>query len=163
MGRLMVETFSSSLTTFAWYIVMLFFALFFVQGVVSESFSLDDPTYGSEIRRRFGTLQDALLTLAMSITSGIVWEDSMRSMFAVGPLYGTLFIVYILLANFFLANACTGVFVELIQEARNKDCDEIMEDDLALKADLVGDMEALFAESALLLEDDEAPEQTAPQ
>merc|ERR1711918_103030 len=91
-------------------LVLYFFALVFVQGLI-EYRTLeheDDPTKRGSVSN-FGSFGDALLSLYMSVSGGQDWNIVYKDMQKAGTAYAVLFALFVFFCSFAVFNLITGL------------------------------------------------------
>eukprot|EP00434_Breviolum_minutum_P026505 symbB.v1.2.023431.t1/scaffold2143.1/size88057/2 len=80
---------------------------------------LDDVDIAG-MRRYFGTLEDTMLSLFMSIAGGVSWEEVVRPLKVISVFWVVVFLFYIAFTYFAVLNVVTGVFCQsAIDSAQN--------------------------------------------
>lgn len=73
--------------------------------------------------RHWRTVSDSMLTLFMSITGGLSWEDALSPLRNASPVAVIFMVVYIVMTVFAVLNVVTGVFCNTAIESANADKD----------------------------------------
>eukprot|EP00913_Durusdinium_trenchii_P034790 g32544.t1 len=73
--------------------------------------------------RHWRTVPDSMLTLFMSITGGLSWEDALSPLRNASPVAVIFMVVYIVMTVFAVLNVVTGVFCNTAIESANADKD----------------------------------------
>eukprot|EP00413_Alexandrium_margalefii_P039299 CAMPEP_0204603214 /NCGR_PEP_ID=MMETSP0661-20131031/57126_1 /ASSEMBLY_ACC=CAM_ASM_000606 /TAXON_ID=109239 /ORGANISM="Alexandrium margalefi, Strain AMGDE01CS-322" /LENGTH=751 /DNA_ID=CAMNT_0051614259 /DNA_START=22 /DNA_END=2277 /DNA_ORIENTATION=+ len=116
--RVMVTLIIHSVRSLFWLLVLLViilyvFAIFFTQGVTDHLMDVaPPPDEKSVLMKYYGGLFPSALTLFLSITGGISWIEVLDPLKATGPVFVTLFLIYVFFAVFSVLNIVTGVFVD---------------------------------------------------
>lgn len=115
--KMAVALFSSA-RTLLWSMTILFFVMYFFslifchavgQAKVANSYTEEEL---AQLEKNFGTLPTSLLTVFMSITSGISWHIAFDSLRVLHWKYSLCFVIYIAIVLFGVMNVVTSVFVE---------------------------------------------------
>lgn len=132
-------------------VIVYVFGVLFTQAV--NDFLLDNAetmplTKGDEelARNYFGSLQDAMLSLFMSIAGGVSWEAVIRPLRAVSEFWGALFVFYISFTLFAVLNVVTGVFCQSAIESAQNDHTAVVHSILKNKKAHVDKIKALFSQ-----------------
>jgi len=135
--RTMVSAVANSILSLVWALclvsfTMLMFSAVFLQGATTYiSLNVDsaDPNFHDNVAyidEFFHSLPMAVLTLFMSITSGVGWWDAEKVFIDVGLQYAILFLLYIAIMFLALLNVVTGIFVNDAVEMAQMDRDIVM-------------------------------------
>jgi len=122
----LVDSIMWTLKSLFWSLVLLFviiysFALIFTQ-YVSEWLHTDAERASEDLeplREYWGTLPNAILTLFMSLSDGISWQEAAMSLGKVHPILVFTFLVYICFTAFAVLNVMTAVFVQSSTDEAN--------------------------------------------
>eukprot|EP00439_Symbiodinium_sp_Y106_P012854 s1224_g1.t2 len=132
-------------------VIVYVFGVLFTQAV--NDFLLDNaatmPLTKSDeelARNYFGSLQDAMLSLFMSIAGGVSWEAVIRPLRAVSEFWGALFVFYISFTLFAVLNVVTGVFCQSAIESAQNDHTAVVHSILKNKKAHVDKIKALFSQ-----------------
>lgn len=127
--RLMVDAIFTSMLPLIWTsiflaILIFVFAVLFQLAVTNRltGASLNDDLFIESLRPHFENLALTMLTLFMSITSGISWWEIVQLLLEIErPWYGLLFVAYISVMFIFVLNIITGVLVNnVVESARDE-------------------------------------------
>eukprot|EP00927_Polykrikos_kofoidii_P083971 TRINITY_DN8737_c0_g1_i1.p1 TRINITY_DN8737_c0_g1~~TRINITY_DN8737_c0_g1_i1.p1 ORF type:complete len:664 (-),score=86.33 TRINITY_DN8737_c0_g1_i1:126-2057(-) len=129
--RMMLDTLFVSFASLFWSLVMLstfcfMFGLIFcklVDNRISHA-SLDDDG-GATLLSRFGTVQEAALTLFQSTTGGADWGEAYEMLAYIGNGSQYLFLFYVCFTQVAVLNIVTGVFVDSAFQAAKQSSDEL--------------------------------------
>merc|ERR1719254_147256 len=103
-------------------------ALFFVQTIsgymAHEHNELNDLTK-EEVKKFFGTVGAAALTLYQSASGGLDWEVVYNAVALSGPLSSIGFIFFIWFFNFAVLNILSGIFIEKAMAASVPDREQL--------------------------------------
>jgi len=133
--RTMINAIGNSVLPLMWALVlvvftMLMFSAVFLQGITQYISRGDDVPTSAEFHDNveflelfFHSLSMCVLTLFMSITSGVSWWDAERVLLDIAPQYGFLFLLYIAIMFLALLNIVTGIFVNDAVENAQMDRD----------------------------------------
>ncbi|CAE7194956.1 unnamed protein product, partial [Symbiodinium sp. CCMP2456] len=64
---------------------------------------------------------ESMLTLFLSITGGISWQDALAPLREISALAATAYLAYIIIAVFAILNVVTGVFCNMAIESARAD------------------------------------------
>mmetsp|Transcript_45298 Transcript_45298/g.101976 ORF Transcript_45298/g.101976 Transcript_45298/m.101976 type:complete len:620 (-) Transcript_45298:96-1955(-) len=137
--------------TLFWTLVMIcsinfIFGIAFVQGVESylTTPTSYDPERDEKLRTYWGGVIKAMVTLFMAITGGYDWKEVGNPLRAVGPMYHSIFIFYIVFVILGVLNILIGMFSESAQEASTQDVGSAVQMSEDLQASFDEGMTNLF-------------------
>lgn len=148
--RALINALLSSIASLVWAMAVLVFLIFlfaiiFMQGATQY---VDQDVHNHEyvqfLQEFFGSMGMTLLTLFMSVTSGLSWWDVEKVLLDIHPIYGLLFVVYIAIMVLSLLNIVTGICVNNALEMAQLDQDLMMKFELDRKAAYMESMEGIF-------------------
>eukprot|EP00927_Polykrikos_kofoidii_P027073 TRINITY_DN23958_c0_g1_i1.p1 TRINITY_DN23958_c0_g1~~TRINITY_DN23958_c0_g1_i1.p1 ORF type:complete len:1102 (+),score=197.70 TRINITY_DN23958_c0_g1_i1:299-3604(+) len=141
--RLMVSSIFISMVSLLWMFVLLFFAIYvfacfflnavaqYMQDMASKAgFVFAEDRDLATLMEDFGTVQRALLTLFMAISGGRDWNEIFVPLVRIGPMYGTVFFIYIFFVMFGMLNVVTSAFVDILQQVSKKDREVVIEEEM---------------------------------
>merc|ERR1712107_920894 len=96
-------------------------------GVVSDK----DSMLCRELVKLFGTMEQALQSLFMSISGGVDWGEVMSPLEDVGWIYGKIFIFYIFFMIFGVLNVVIASFVDSASQISTRDRELVIRDGVA--------------------------------
>eukprot|EP00930_Biecheleria_cincta_P072462 TRINITY_DN59855_c0_g1_i1.p1 TRINITY_DN59855_c0_g1~~TRINITY_DN59855_c0_g1_i1.p1 ORF type:complete len:646 (-),score=99.99 TRINITY_DN59855_c0_g1_i1:112-1989(-) len=128
-------------------LIMYAFSIVFAQA--ASNFEADmavtgDTSTVDDLRRYWKGLPKSMLTLFMSISGGVSWNEVLRPLEECGSFYLFLFLFYISFAYFAVLNVVTGVFCQSAIESAQSDHDMIMSSIIANKDAHVAKVRSLF-------------------
>merc|ERR1719362_2359584 len=116
----------------------------------------------------YGTIDQAMMTLFLSISSGLTWSLAVEPLNKLGTFYGMIWTAFMFFTVFGLLNVLTGIFVDAAIKAMMNDRDNMIAAQIEEKESLVETIHGVFKESdednsgmitnvefELLLQDDE--------
>merc|ERR1712136_106491 len=118
-----------SLMPLTWACVLIFALLYVASLVCLNAVSeylmsgATDPEVVSTLLTYFGTLDEALLTLFMSISGGVSWEVLVNPLMKIHVAYGLFFVGFIACVMLAALNIIAGIFVNDAIERAEKDRD----------------------------------------
>lgn len=95
-------------------------------------------------RRYFGTLEDTMLSLFMSIAGGVSWEEVVRPLKAISTAWVFVFLFYIAFTYFAVLNVVTGVFCQSAIDSAQNDQSMVLQSILATKQANIDKIRHLF-------------------
>jgi len=125
--RIMIRSIMFSLRPLLWAAIVLL-GMFYVFGIILTQGVIDslqkheswDDEASVELRRYFGTLEDAALSLFQAMSGGINWGVLFEALSPLAVHFRFVFLFFVLFAIFGAANVVTGIFVEIANHwARN--------------------------------------------
>jgi len=146
----LINAFLSSLASLVWAMavlvfLMFLFAIIFMQGATQYIDQAETGDANVEfLKTFFGSMTMTLLSLFMSVTSGLSWWEIERVFLEIHPVYGMLYVVYIATMVLSLLNIVTGICVNNALEMAQQDRDFMMKQELDRKAAYVGCLEGVF-------------------
>jgi len=151
--RLMVYSLTSSLKSFAWAVVLMFFVLlvcgvFFTDGVVAYCVQHDAMHSASTVgmRKYFGTLSAATTSMFMAMSGGEDWANIMAVLEPLPLEYTLLFLSFITFAILALLNVVTAVFVNAAMERSQNDRELTVLQEMENKDELEDIIQQVFME-----------------
>jgi len=94
----------------------------------------------------FGTLEETMLTLFLSISGGVSWESLVRTLTKVHVIYGVLFVMYIASMMLAALNIFAGIFVNDAIEMAQNDRDVQLQTEAIRNKAMVKDLKDIFQE-----------------
>jgi len=150
--RMLVLAIHHSLQPLAWACFLLFLGLYvtslvFLDGVTAYMASghADADTVDS-LEAYFGTLEETMLTLFLSISGGVSWESLVRTLTKVHVIYGVLFVMYIASMMLAALNIFAGIFVNDAIEMAQNDRDVQLQTEAIRNKAMVKDLKDIFQE-----------------
>eukprot|EP00928_Gymnodinium_smaydae_P063053 TRINITY_DN4674_c0_g2_i1.p1 TRINITY_DN4674_c0_g2~~TRINITY_DN4674_c0_g2_i1.p1 ORF type:complete len:539 (+),score=61.16 TRINITY_DN4674_c0_g2_i1:78-1694(+) len=135
--RIMILAIASTLNTAFWAFVLTIVCSYVFAIAITQLTSdyLHSTSSASEtasedvvlMTKYFGGIARCLLTLFMSVTGGISWEDALRSLFKVGIIPSSLMLGYILFTALCMINVIIGIFCQNAVEAFDQDKERVIE------------------------------------
>lgn len=128
--RVMIYTVLNTLPDLFWsmlliLIVVAIFATAFTMAVTEHVVaSKQAPKNLDKLLYRFGTIEASSLSLFLSITNGIGWDEFVHLFFEISWIYTTLYIVFICGMQFAMLNVITGFFCENAFDMISQDKEE---------------------------------------
>jgi hypothetical protein len=162
----MIICIMNGLVSLVWALILLFllmylFSIVCLQGAAvylrdysAQTHYEGDQVYGdrftddelrAEILTHYSNLPRSMVTLMMSITGGLDWYDGMRPLLQINPLYGALFVFFIMFIIFGVLNVLTGVFVEHALQIRDRDL--VIQAEMEETDRFLHDMHDIFTEA----------------
>ncbi|CAE7604158.1 scn4ab [Symbiodinium sp. CCMP2456] len=135
--RTLVLCIVSTMASLVWTLVLLVL-IFYTFGVILTQLVTDHcrdatvlnsgdlnavPSCDASLARYWQSVPHSMLTLFMSISGGVSWEDALRPLEAVSPLAAGLMVCYIVLTVLAVLNVVTGVFCNTAIESAHADKD----------------------------------------
>ena len=150
--RMMINAVANSVTSLVWAIVLLFstiymFSCIFLQGATQYILNGSDghDTHIDSLAEFFPNIHRTMLTLFMTITSGISWWEVEEVLLDVGWVYGALFVLYIAVMILALLNIVTGIFLNDALEMAAMDRELQKKFELEKKAQIADELRAIFS------------------
>ncbi|CAJ1404753.1 unnamed protein product [Effrenium voratum] len=117
--RMLITSIMHTLKSLFWALALLIlivyiFAVLFTQAV-NDYLSDSGPMSQRELdnsQRYYGSMMQTMLSLFMSITSGVSWEEVLAPLQAISMAWVFIFLFYISFAYFAVLNVVTGVFCQ---------------------------------------------------
>jgi len=95
------------------FFVIYIFGIIFCQAAGEVKFAGGlDVSVAEPLDKYYGSLLRCLMTLFMSITSGVSWIEVVTPLLELDPAYPALFLLYVAIVVFGVTNVVTSVFVE---------------------------------------------------
>lgn len=133
--------------TFCVIALMLYvFAIVMTQGTV-EYCSFDNACTSDDsegLRDHFGTLSKSGLTLFMTMSNGISWNDVFLFLSVLSPIYGVAFVAFVCITLFALLNVINGVFVETTLYAAKLDDIAVIEEEVRTRERYLERLHGIF-------------------
>jgi len=130
--RLMVESLQHSIGAFFWTLVMLFLTFFIfglvtmqgIGGYLSENEVSDEveQELQESMRKQFGSIWKAMVTLYASVTDG--WVDYYELMLYTGSFYSLSFLFFTAFFHIAVLNVATGLVIDKVTKLAEPDIDE---------------------------------------
>jgi len=127
--RTIVFSIVSTMSSLLWTLVLLVM-LFYCFGVFITQLVTDHCRYQDgladcpqDLTKFWASVGDSMLTLYLSITGGLSWEEALRPLQKVNPLAVISLLVYITITIFAVLNVVTGVFCNTAIESARADKD----------------------------------------
>eukprot|EP00927_Polykrikos_kofoidii_P039869 TRINITY_DN34175_c0_g1_i1.p1 TRINITY_DN34175_c0_g1~~TRINITY_DN34175_c0_g1_i1.p1 ORF type:complete len:600 (-),score=93.07 TRINITY_DN34175_c0_g1_i1:421-2220(-) len=150
--RIVVMSISSCLRSLGWTVFLLGAIMFLVATTILTTIaSYEDRAYESsqagDLRRlHYRNYGQTMLTLFMTITSGMDWYDACVPVNDLEPWLEILFAVYIAFIVFAIMNIVTGVFVDQAMKAVSQDQDLVFMEEKDRRAKIIRDIGEIFNE-----------------
>merc|ERR1711871_1173400 len=121
----MVYLIAASMWSFFWTMVLLCFLMYGVAVYFTDVAFHRRKEHGDDddLRRAFGTVPDAILSLYQAILGGVDWKDLMDPFMEFSGISVFVFTMYIAFATLVMLNLVTGVFLEGAQRIIREDKD----------------------------------------
>jgi len=128
--------------------VMLYTAsLVFLNAVTGYLLSGETETETVDVLQSYlGALDQACLTLFMSISGGLSWELIVKALLQVNTAYGLLFVLFIASMMLAALNVCAGIFVNDAIELAQQDRDVFLQMEAAVKNAMMRELRQMFLE-----------------
>jgi len=149
--RMMVSSIITSVKSLIWVVMILLmlfyiFSISLVQGVVEylllhDSWSSTDTV---SLRRYFGSLDMAVLSLFESMAGGISWGELVDVLRPLPGIYIAIFLVFLSFVLFAVVNIVTGIFVETAMQSGTQDRDTVVQEELVQKQVYVAKIQQCF-------------------
>eukprot|EP00435_Cladocopium_sp_Y103_P072654 s87_g40.t3 len=133
-------------------LIVYVFGILFVQAVDDHRRDPMNVMSQEELRLKdsaenyFGNLWRSMLSLFMSITGGVSWEQLLVPLHAVSPLWVFVFLFYVSFTIFAVLNVVTGVFCQSAIDSAQSDHDAVLQSILANKQAHIEKIKYLFNE-----------------
>jgi len=151
--RLMVYSLTGTAKSLGWslvllLIILLVFGVFFTDGAITYCVLSENMASQStaELRRYFGSMPDAVVSLYMAMSGGEDWGNIMVSLDPLPPEYRFFFLVFITFAVLALLNVVTAIFVETAMQMSQNDKELVVMEELKSKDEFVAVMQQVFEE-----------------
>jgi len=150
--RMLVTSIMSTLKALFWALVLLIlvvyvFGVLFAQAVNDHLLEHDLPEpEKTEAGRYFGSLEQSMLSLFMSIAGGVSWEQVIFPLKKISTFWVFAFVFYIAFTYFAVLNVLTGVFCQSAIESANNDHAMVVQSMLDNKASHLAKIKTLFDE-----------------
>ncbi|CAE7948615.1 Cacna1a, partial [Symbiodinium sp. KB8] len=153
--RTLITSITHTLKSLIWALILLalimyIFALMFVQAVQGY---LADPesapmSESDEYRANsyFGSLIETMLSLFMSISDGVSWENVISPLLHISPVWGILYTFYVSFIYFAVLNVLTAVFCQTAIESAQNDHATAIHSIMAHKESHLEKIRILFSE-----------------
>lgn len=159
--RTLVLCIVSTMASLVWTLVLLVL-IFYTFGVILTQLVTDHcrdaailnsggdlnavPSCDATLARYWQSVPHSMLTLFMSISGGVSWEDALRPLEAVSPLAVGLMVCYIVLTVLAVLNVVTGVFCNTAIESAHADKDVAAIKQIHKQAAQVQSLQNIFRE-----------------
>ncbi|CAE7244991.1 scn4ab [Symbiodinium sp. CCMP2592] len=159
--RTLVLCIVSTMASLVWTLVLLVL-IFYTFGVILTQLVTDHcrdaavldsggdlnavPICDASLARYWQSVPHSMLTLFMSISGGVSWEDALRPLEAVSPLAVGLMVCYIVLTVLAVLNVVTGVFCNTAIESAHADKDVAAIKQIHKQAAQVQSLQNIFRE-----------------
>jgi len=152
--RTLTQSIIYTLKSLIWALVLMtlivyVFGILFVQAVTDhrrDPLSRMTPEETDAADNYFGNLWKSMLSLYMSITGGVSWEQLLVPLHAVSPLWVFVFLFYVSFTYFAVLNVVTGVFCQSAIDSAQSDHDAVLQSILANKQAHIEKIRYLFNE-----------------
>lgn len=151
--RLMVFSLTGSLKSLAWAVVLIFiillvFGVCIMDGVVAYCVQHNDmhSESTSEMRKYFGSLSAAVMSLFMAMSGGVDWADILVSLEPLPIEYTVLFVGFIVFSILALLNVVTAVFVNTAMQRSQNDRELVVSQEMEGKSELINIIQQVFVE-----------------
>eukprot|EP00747_Dinoflagellata_sp_TGD_P034132 gnl/TRDRNA2_/TRDRNA2_137071_c0_seq2.p1 gnl/TRDRNA2_/TRDRNA2_137071_c0~~gnl/TRDRNA2_/TRDRNA2_137071_c0_seq2.p1 ORF type:complete len:850 (-),score=118.34 gnl/TRDRNA2_/TRDRNA2_137071_c0_seq2:124-2628(-) len=151
--RVMVYSLTSAVKSLAWSVVLLVlvlivFGVFFTDGAIEycRYNNAMEAEATSDLRKYFGTLSRATVSLYMAMTGGEDWAVLMELFEHLPGEYTIVFIAFISFANLALLNLITAVFVETAMQRSQQDREVVVQQEMEHKGEFIATMQQVFDE-----------------
>jgi len=103
------------------------FGVFILLGVRESLKRQSTPEYPLQgLSTMFGDISAVMLTLFMSVSNGISWQVCYEELRKIGWTYQLFFVAFIVVMELCVLNMVMGIFVDMIQQARRPDHEEVI-------------------------------------
>lgn len=151
--RMMVNSILACFTSLAWAmlvqgVMFYIFGISLTQGVLDycEPYEIWGSPEGKHMRKYFGTLGRSTLSLFEAMAGGISWGELVDAIVPLHDAYKCIFILYICLAIFAVANIVTAVFVESAVTNAQRDREAIIQEQMESNRVYLQNMQKIFHE-----------------
>eukprot|EP00927_Polykrikos_kofoidii_P001271 TRINITY_DN10459_c0_g1_i7.p1 TRINITY_DN10459_c0_g1~~TRINITY_DN10459_c0_g1_i7.p1 ORF type:complete len:495 (+),score=62.49 TRINITY_DN10459_c0_g1_i7:970-2454(+) len=153
--RILVLSIVSSCNSLAWCLcvvvfIIYMFAIFFLQGV-SEHFQGPNTDESGErdanLRKFYGTVPQAMVTLFMTISGGIDWGDALDPLLHLYWFYQPVFLLYLFFMYFCVLNVMVGAIVANTAEISSRDRQTCVKHELARITEYARKVRTFFSEA----------------
>lgn len=110
--RLMVASIVTSAPTLVWACVLLGLVIYMCALIIMPGVQSKIESSANEIDDKFGSLPAAVLTLYMSITGGMDWNEGLTDLQKVHWLFTPFFVLFVGISSFSLTGVLTAVIIE---------------------------------------------------
>lgn len=130
--RVIMQALQGAISTTLWSMVMLgavtfIFAISFMQAVCSHIGRAEvDEELVASFRTHWGTLATAMETLFAASTGGLHWQSLGGPLFAIGPSYYMILLIYMSFTLFAMLNVITGLGVQVAMSVCQKDYEAVV-------------------------------------
>lgn len=150
--RMLITSILHTLKSLFWALILLLlivyvFAVLFVQAVHDHRTEVGVSLSEEEISaydRYFDSLPTTMITLFMSISSGVSWEHAMFPLMKISPLWMLCFLFFVSFTYFAVLNVITAVFCESAIESAQNDQFTVVQSILANKESHLEKVRTLF-------------------
>lgn len=149
--RTLISSIIYTLKSLIWAMILLglivyVFSVLFAQAVGDVLMFDNNLSEEMEIAsmRYFGTLEDTMLSLFMSIAGGVSWEEVVRPLKAISTAWVFVFLFYIAFTYFAVLNVVTGVFCQSAIDSAQNDQTVVLQSILATKQANIEKIRHLF-------------------
>jgi len=101
-------------------------------------------THWEAIEVLYGTIDQSMLTLFLSISSGLTWSLAADPISKLGTFYGAIWTVFMFFTLFGLLNVLTGIFVDAAIKAMMNDRDNMIATQMEERESLVNTIRSVF-------------------
>lgn len=151
--RMMMSSILGCLRSLIWSMLVMsmmfyIFGIALVQGCVEHLNDTDgwDKDDTQLLRKYFGSLSAAVLSLYLAMSSGLSWGELYEVLRPVNAIYIAIFLFFISFAIFALVNVVTGVFVESAMCASQQDREALIQEEMRQKESYLTHIKAIFEE-----------------
>lgn len=153
--RTLVTSIFSTLKALSWALILLFlimyvFAILFTQSVNDYVRDPDVAPLSDELLmacdKYYGSMQDTVLTLFMSIAGGLSWVEAFAPLRAISAWWAVCYLFYICFTYFAVLNVVTAVFCQSAIESAQSDHFNMVQSMLENKEVHLRKIKALFSE-----------------
>jgi len=151
--RLMVFSLTGTAKSLAWslvllLIILLVFGVFFTDGAITycvQRGAMTEP-HTAELRKYFGSLPDAVVSLYMAMSGGEDWGHIMASLDPLPAEYRLFFLVFVTFAVLALLNVVTAIFVETAMQMAQNDRELVIMEEMHNRGEFIAVMQQVFEE-----------------
>jgi len=157
--RFMTLAIFNSVMPLLWACVVIAIFLFVISIVLVQGVALhvlDAPPSSDVVRDMeawFGSLEDTMLTLFMSMTGGIDWSDAFRMLSQISWFYGLLFTLFIACSALAVLNIITSIFVSDAIDVAHRDFDLSLRAQIENSRKAVKELTRIFGEMDVAKQD----------
>eukprot|EP00927_Polykrikos_kofoidii_P053906 TRINITY_DN48429_c0_g1_i1.p1 TRINITY_DN48429_c0_g1~~TRINITY_DN48429_c0_g1_i1.p1 ORF type:complete len:598 (-),score=74.44 TRINITY_DN48429_c0_g1_i1:34-1827(-) len=142
--RAMIYGISSSMRPLAFAVGLLSMIMYLTAVLIVDTLASSGTAKESNMTMKFGGVITTLYTLFLSVLGGIDWGEAADPLFAIHPMLGLAYSMYVSFSILCVLNVVTGVFVENANRTAAKTDEEVLVERVELRRGYLEEATALI-------------------